>query len=79
VLKPADYEPEIRKKERKKDDSDISTSMNMVLLCFQVGLSLYVILKRALQQLEGSPRLLPPFEGEHIEQAGYTDYQVLGR
>jgi hypothetical protein len=44
--------------------------MNMALLCFQVGLSLYVILKRALQQLEGSPRLLPPFEGEHIEQAG---------
>ena len=35
----------------------------MVLLHFRV----YVILKGPLQELEGPRRLLPPFEGEHLE------------
>ena len=39
----------------------------MVLLCFRVGLSLYVILKMATWELEGPQRLLPPFKGEHLE------------
>jgi hypothetical protein len=40
----------------------------MVLLHFQVGLSVYVIPKRALQELEGPQRLLPPLEGEHLNK-----------
>ena len=39
----------------------------MVLLHFWVGLSLYVILKWALQELEGHVRLVPPFKGEHLK------------
>jgi hypothetical protein len=39
----------------------------MVLLHFQVGPSLNVFLKWALQELEGPRRPLPPFEGEHLE------------
>jgi hypothetical protein len=39
----------------------------MVLLHFQVGLSLYVTLKHALRGLEGVQRLLPTFKGEHLE------------
>ena len=32
-------------------------------------LSVYVLLKWALQELEGAQRLLPPFKGEHLERA----------
>jgi hypothetical protein len=39
----------------------------MVLIHFQVGLSLCVILKHALQELEAPQRLLPPFKDEHLE------------
>ena len=48
----------------------------MVLLHFQVGLSLYVIPKRALQELEAPQRLLPPFEGKHLEWA-WTSWLTL--
>ena len=41
----------------------------MVLLYFGVGSSLHVIPKRAIQKLEATQRLLPPFKGEHLEQA----------
>ena len=41
----------------------------MVLLHFRVGQSLYVIPKQALWELEDPQRLLPPFGGEHLEQA----------
>ena len=40
----------------------------MLLLHFQVGLSLYVIPKRALQELKGPQRLLPPFKLEHLQR-----------
>jgi hypothetical protein len=40
----------------------------MVLLQFQVGLSICVISKCALQDLERTQQLLVPFEGEHLEQ-----------
>ena len=41
----------------------------MVVLHFQVGLNLYVILKQALQDLGLSPTttVVPPFEGEHLQ------------
>ena len=39
----------------------------MLLLRFQVGLSLYVIPKQALQELKGPQRLLPPFKVEHLQ------------
>ena len=39
----------------------------MVLLHFQVGLGLYVILKWALRELEGPQQLLPPFEAKHLQ------------
>ena len=40
----------------------------MVLLCFLVDLSLYVISNRALEKLEGSQRFLHPLEGEHLKE-----------
>ena len=39
-------------KERKKDNSDVTTVQIMVLIRFRVGPSLYVILKWALRELE---------------------------
>jgi hypothetical protein len=45
----------------------------MVLLHFLVDPSGYVIPKPALKKLEGSQRLLPPFEGEHVKQ-GLTSH-----
>lgn len=39
----------------------------MVLLHFQVGLSLNVIPKRALQELEALQKLLPPLKDERLE------------
>ena len=39
----------------------------MVLLHFQVGPSLYITPKHALQELEGTQRLLSIFEGKHLE------------
>jgi hypothetical protein len=44
-----------------KDSSDVATNVGYV------GSSLYVIPKRASQELEGLQRLLPPLESEHIE------------
>ena len=41
----------------------------MVLLHFRDGVGLYVIPKQALREIEGPQRLLPSFEGEHLEQA----------
>lgn len=41
----------------------------MVLIRSQDGVSLYVILKRALRELRGPQRLLPPLEDEHLEHA----------
>ena len=41
-----------------------------MLLHFQVGLSLYVIPKQSLQELEDPQRLLPPFKGEHLNKRG---------
>ena len=41
----------------------------MVLLHLWVGLSLFVILIRALQEFEGPQRLLPPFKAEHLARA----------
>jgi hypothetical protein len=41
----------------------------LVLLHFRVGPSLCVILKHALCELESPWRILPPFEGEHLERA----------
>jgi len=44
----------------------------MVLIHLQVGPSLYVSLKQAPQEIELPPqkkKLLPPFKGEHPEQA----------
>ena len=39
-----------------------------VLLHFRVDLSLYVILKLTFQELDAPQRLLPPFNGEHLER-----------
>ena len=40
----------------------------MALLHFQVGLNLHVIPKHVCRGLESPRQLLPPFEGEHLEQ-----------
>ena len=40
---------------------------NMLLLHIWGSLTLYVILKRALWELQGPQSLLPPFHGEHLE------------
>ena len=53
----------------RKTTSMLPPAWIMVLRHFQVGLNWYVILKWALRELEGSQRLLPPFEGEHLERA----------
>jgi hypothetical protein len=39
----------------------------MVLLHLRVGLNLYVIPKRASQELADTQKLLPPFKGEYLE------------
>ena len=39
----------------------------MMLLHLRVGLTLYVIPKRASQELVGTQKLLPPFKGEHLK------------
>ena len=41
----------------------------MLLLHFQVRLSLYVIPDWGIPRIRGLPRLLRPFEGEHLEWA----------
>lgn len=58
------------KKENKgKNDYDV-TPVWMVLLHFLVGISLDVIPKWALRELQGPQRLLPLFEGhKHLEWA----------
>lgn len=45
----------------------------MMLLHFLVDPSQYVIPKRTLKELEGSQRLLPPFEDERPKQ-GWTSH-----
>ena len=40
----------------------------MLLLCFLVDLSLYVISQRALGELEGPQRLLRHLKGEHLRE-----------
>ena len=57
----------LRQKERKKDDSTLPPAWTMVLLHFQVGLTLYVNLNWALWELEGPWRILPPLQNEHLE------------
>ena len=59
-----------RKRKKRKMTPMLPLVRVMVLLHFQVGLSLYVIPKWALQELEDPQRLLPPFEGEHFNKRG---------
>ena len=59
-----------RKRKKRKMTLILPPVRVMVLLQFQAGLSLYVIPKRALQELEGPQRLLHPFGGEHFNKWG---------
>ena len=46
-------EEKYRKEGRKKDDSEVVTSVDYVLLHFRVGPSLYVIPQWAIRELKG--------------------------
>ena len=54
--------------ERTKDNSDVATGVNHGVASF-LSWSKYVILRQTFENLVGPKRLLPPFEGEHLELA----------
>ena len=54
-------------KERKKDDYDVATSMNYVIASFSSWSESICNPKMGILRIEGPQRLLPPFEGEHLE------------
>ena len=54
---------------RRRDDSGIAKSVHHSIPSASGGFSLYVIPKRASQELERPRRLLAPFKAENLEQA----------
>ena len=50
---------------------------NVVLVHFQVGLSLYAFLNWTLREEEAPQKLLPPLEDEHLEGRGQANCKYL--